>query len=168
MAITCNQCQTHLLAYHHNELPPRRARAVSAHLQDCDACYAAYVGTRDADRQFTHDLHTPQPSDAQLDAIWGGIQAELAAPSRPPRRAFPSGAAVATLAVMFALLWTMQTSSFTTAAMPFGLTPAVEPETPALNRDTTRTVALVVATENAIFVTPTHTPAVTPEPPTAG
>ncbi|NWF68206.1 MAG: zf-HC2 domain-containing protein [Chloroflexi bacterium] len=77
---TCHAVRARLTPYLHGTLPLKVRRRVSAHLERCPHCHAAYV----QQRQLMHELQRRlpplgQPTQPQLARVWDGVQAEVRA-----------------------------------------------------------------------------------------
>lgn len=71
-------CKANLAAYINGQLSPRARRRIARYIDIDAACYAEYVRQRELARELNHSLpYIGQPSQPQLDRIWGAIQAEM-------------------------------------------------------------------------------------------
>lgn len=71
-------CKANLAAYINGQLSPRARRRIARYIDIDAACYAEYVRQRELARELNHSLpYIGQPSQPQLDRIWGAIQAEI-------------------------------------------------------------------------------------------
>lgn len=167
--VDCSSYQEKLIAYIHDELPPHQARAMRRHLDECPACYAAYVQQRDAANAFAQDVRVlGTPSRGQLQSMWANIAAELDTPPHP-RRDIPQwqhGLAAAVLLVLCLLPWSLSLEDIAYAGYQLGATPAVEPHVTPDGTDTRQKIAYYrqVSTADPLTPTVTSTPAVAPSP----
>lgn len=171
----CQHCREHMVAYINGELGRRRTRWMAEHLRECETCYAAYVRERDAGHTITHELTLlGRAEKPQLDALWGNIEAQLqSTPARSSRLVpWERGLVGVALAILVALPWAMLADDWVAnAAVPVGVTPALEPEGTSIGTQASddtplksTAVALNLPTEDAQPATPTSTPAVAPIP----
>lgn len=71
-------CKANLTAYVNGQLSPRARRRIARYIDIDAACYAEYVRQRELARELNHSLpYIGQPTQPQLDRIWGAIQAEM-------------------------------------------------------------------------------------------
>ena len=71
-------CKANLAAYINGQLSPRARRRIARYIDIDAACYAEYVRQRELARELNHSLpYIGQPSQPQIDRIWGAIQAEI-------------------------------------------------------------------------------------------
>lgn len=125
---TCRTCQTHLVAYLHNQLSPRTRRRVGQHLSHCAACYGVYVGQRGLSQELAADLpRVGQATTPQLGRVWTAIQADMARPRTVPRRhvmRYTFAVAVLVLAVL--LPWSLNTRQIALAVPSHPTVPLTE------------------------------------------
>lgn len=168
--MNCQHCQNHLVAYMHDEAPPRLSRRIARHLRECETCYAAYVRERGAAQQMTQDLAWfGQPDDAQLNRIWATVQTELDAPT-PRRRAYPwrHVLAMAAMLLLCALPWALHGGNLDFPRVALPATPAFQPGGTPSGTQTVKLAALDTntPTEDVLPPTPTSTPPMAPIPDT--
>lgn len=71
-------CKANLTAYVNGQLSPRARRRIARYIDIDAACYAEYVRQRELARELNHSLpYIGQPTQPQLDRVWGAIQAEI-------------------------------------------------------------------------------------------
>lgn len=71
-------CKANLTAYVNGQLSPRARRRIARYIDIDAACYAEYVRQRELARELNHSLpYIGQPTQPQLDRMWGAIQAEI-------------------------------------------------------------------------------------------
>jgi predicted anti-sigma-YlaC factor YlaD len=165
--LTCDECQSQLLAYGNGELRPSLRRLVTRHLNQCDICYARYCQQADLERDLT--LYVPlmgQESKPRLDQMWANIQSNMTQ-SRPPSNHFQAryGLVAAIVALMFIVPLTMGNQNLTLAAPPTQPAPATVQLTPSGTESITRVVAMTTpytpeAGQPVLKPLPINTPAV--------
>jgi anti-sigma factor RsiW len=83
--LLCRYCQFNLDAFLDGRLSPHARRRIARHIDQCPACYQAYIGRRELRRELQQSLalvgHNHQPDFAR---IWQSVQAEIPRPL--PRR----------------------------------------------------------------------------------
>lgn len=103
--IACRYCRVHLDAYLSGELAPPARRRVAVHLDQCAACYAAYVQRREVARELRRSLplvgYSKEPDFGQ---VWLRVQAEVPQGSSHPVQ---YGLAALLLALMLLVPFTM-------------------------------------------------------------
>jgi anti-sigma factor RsiW len=120
MRITCHECQTHLVAYVHDELPMRARRRVAQHISRCDNCYALYAMERNLSNELRSTVPlVGQPNAPQLGRVWAAIQTDMGR-SRPVMGGHQArfGLAFIILILALALPWTMDKRQVALALPP--------------------------------------------------
>lgn len=80
-ALSCHECQRHLVGYLDHRLSPRLLWRMDQHLNGCAICYAAYIQRRDLTRDLQSSLpFVGQANSQQLGRVWTAIQADMAQP----------------------------------------------------------------------------------------
>lgn len=129
--IPCRVCREHLPGYISRELSPAARSQVAAHIETCDACYAAYVQQRELTSELTRTLPELGGARPRLDHIWAGIEADIRQPKRTTIKLDQARYSLAVLLLMIALLlpWTIRSHQF---SLPTPPTPDVvnTPSTP--------------------------------------
>lgn len=168
----CTDCQIHLVAYIHNELPERTRRRVGLHLRSCDRCYEVYRVEQGRARQLENELaRFGEPSAQQLTSVWEQVQVGLVPqPTQSPwvpNGQFRQGIVVLAFMALCMLPWLMNVNHLATASPTMNATPVRVPEdTPtgtevAVKRDA---VFEPIPTEDTLPPTPTSTPPGAPIP----
>jgi hypothetical protein len=161
--LNCHECQAHMIAYIHRDLPLRTRHRIGQHLNRCESCYAAYANQR----HLSNELRTSigflgQPEKPQLGRMWTAIQQDMKRPRQVlPRYRTRYGAVLVVLMVALVLPWTLGTQQRALAVPPNYpvIQPTAATATPTRVANHTLTQTTVVYTETAIPVA--KTPSVT-------
>lgn len=151
--MTCRFCREHLPGYIARELTPAARSQVAAHIQTCNACYAAYVQQREVSGELARTLPALGGALPRLDRVWTGIQADMQQPKRAPIRHNQAGYTLIALLLMITLLVHSSLN-----ARHFSLP---TPPTPAALNTPSTPVAAVLVTYTVRFtppVQPNHAP----------
>lgn len=141
--ITCRECQKHLIAYLHRDLPAWGTRQVAAHLDHCPACRFQY----ERERQLADELRHIVPSLGQqvrppaFDQVWAAMRRD---PMRPLGSQYSLQYGMAMLVVTLLLLipFALGKSHYVLAAPPTQPPPLVR-VTATGTETTARNVSLV-------------------------
>jgi anti-sigma factor RsiW len=145
--ITCRECQSHLVAYIHNELSPHLRRSVAYHLDDCPGCYRDYLQQRDLARDLQNALPMiGRGEKPRLDRVWAAIQADMA----KPRRAsifYQTRYGLAVLAGVLGLLfpWVIGSQNVTLAAPPTQPAPLLAVQTAGVTAPVSQGTAIALS-----------------------
>ncbi len=102
--LTCEQCQSKLVAYLHRELDPLERRQVARHLDTCETCYALYLQEYELAQNLGEIVPLiGQGRQPRFDRMWSAIQQDIAHPRRAVKR-YPAHFGLAALAVTIMLL----------------------------------------------------------------
>lgn len=145
--ITCRECQFHLVAYIHNELPPHLRRRVSYHLDDCSACYGVYIQQRDLAR----DLQNVVPmvgrgEKPRLDRVWSAVQTDMTKPRRISIF-YQTRYGLALMAAVLGLLfpWVVGSQNVTLAAPPTQPAPLLAVQTAGITAPVLQGTAIALS-----------------------
>lgn len=98
-------CKSRMVAFINDELPLKSRRRVARYIDECDVCYAEYIQQKQLQRDLVYKLPIiAEPSKAQVDIIWAGIQASLHPNARPVRRRYRARYGVITFAVLLVVM----------------------------------------------------------------
>jgi anti-sigma factor RsiW len=145
--ITCRECQSHLVAYIHNELSPHLRRSVAYHLDDCPTCYTLYVQQRDLAR----DLQIAVPGigrgeKPRFDRVWAAIQMDMEKPRRVSifyRTRYGLALMAAALGLLFP--WIISGQNVTLAAPPTQPAPLLAVQTAGVTAPVSQGTAIALS-----------------------
>jgi anti-sigma factor RsiW len=149
MRMNCCECQSHLVAYLDNQLPPRLRHRVGQHINTCANCYATYMVQRNVARDLAASLpRIGQPNAPQLGRMWTAVQADMHRPTPVANRQLltRSGVACVILILVMLLPWSLNQGQIALAVPSLPATPALNDatDTPSNNTEAAVVVALNV------------------------
>lgn len=130
--LSCNQCQTHLVAYIQHELPLLTRQRMAHHLDTCTHCYEIYVDQQ----RLTRDLRQVVPLVGQgkpppFERVWAAARLDTRA-GRGAQAGYTLRYSLVMLAVTLVLLlpFAMDRRSYTLASPPTQPSPLLQRATP--------------------------------------